>query len=270
MLGGGHVHCQSIGSLIEASPCVRIQKWKHSATQGIQIYKGEDLYDPSNKAWIVEKPPIASNSSSQFGGERMIKAQWGLLEWQSLEDSCLSADGDEMASACEFLFFDLFSPIVNTNCYLDCAMSVFTRPAPTTCSRSSTCTSSSSGNTSFSIWWIFKFWRLTIKYWFDFAFSNATHPMSTVARNRARARAGGTRHWQRYSKSHISHSSVYKTIKEEMLNASSPDKSLLSKKSSPTMCQPVFIVDSNTASVHSEPEKSTWDDKQGITTLRKY
>jgi serine/arginine repetitive matrix protein 2 len=101
MLGGGHVRRRSIGSLIEASPCVRVEKRKHSAAQGIQLYKGEDPYDSSNKARIVEKPSIASNSSYQFGGERMIKAQRGLLERQSLEDSCLSADGEEMANACE-------------------------------------------------------------------------------------------------------------------------------------------------------------------------
>ena len=63
-----------------------------------------------------------------------------------------------------------------------------------------------------------------------------------------------------------------------MSNASlSPAKSLLSKKSglskesSPTTCQPIFVVDSDTVSIHSQkPEESTWDDECGITTLRKY
>ena len=40
----------------------------------------------ANKARIVEKPSIASTSSYQFGGERMIKAQRGVLEWQSQQD----------------------------------------------------------------------------------------------------------------------------------------------------------------------------------------
>ena len=103
MLGGGHVRRRSIRSLVEASPCVRVEKRKHSVAQGIQIYKDQDdLYDSPNKARIVEKPSIAS--SHQFGGERMIKAQRGVLERQSLEDNCLSADGEEMASACEFFF----------------------------------------------------------------------------------------------------------------------------------------------------------------------
>lgn len=57
----------------------------------------EDEFIPS-KARIVEKPSIASTSSSQFGGERMIKARRGVLERQSLEESCLIADGEELAS----------------------------------------------------------------------------------------------------------------------------------------------------------------------------
>jgi hypothetical protein len=44
----------------------------------------------------------------------------------------------------------------------------------------------------------------------------------------------------------------------------------LSKKSSPTTRQPDFVVDSDTISIHSKPEESTWDDEHGITTLRKY
>ena len=48
----------------------------------------------------------------------------------------------------------------------------------------------------------------------DFALSNATHPMPIVGRNRVGARARGTSHRRRYSKSHISRSSVYETIEE--------------------------------------------------------
>jgi len=77
------------------------------AIQGIQIYEGQDnFYEYPNKAQIMEMPSIASTSSYQFGGdsgERMIQAQRGLLERQSLEDHYLSADGEEM-SACEFFF----------------------------------------------------------------------------------------------------------------------------------------------------------------------
>ena len=102
MLGGGHVRRRSMQSVVEASPCVRVEKRKHSAAQGIQIYNAQDdHYDSPNKARIVEKPSIASTSSYQFGGERMIKAQRGVLERQSLEDNCLSADGEDLSSACK-------------------------------------------------------------------------------------------------------------------------------------------------------------------------
>jgi serine/arginine repetitive matrix protein 2 len=67
--------------------------------------------DSANKARIVEKPSIASTSSYQFGGERIIKAQRGVLERQSLEDNCLSADGEEMSSACTF--FSGFSIMIH-------------------------------------------------------------------------------------------------------------------------------------------------------------
>ena len=155
-------------------------------------------------------------------------------------------------------------------------MPVFTRPAPTTRSRSSTCTSSSGGDTpplsSLDGSLVSGGSQSSINLsQIDFTLSNATHPMPTVGRNRVRARARGTGHRRRYSKSHISRSSVYETIEEEMSNASSPAHSLLSKKSSsPTTRQPIFVVDSDTVSIHSKPEESTWDDERGITTLRKY
>ena len=77
MCRGGHVCRRSVRSLAEALPCVRVEKRKHSAALGIQIYNAQDnRYDSPNKARIVdsEKPSIASTSSYQFGDERMIKA----------------------------------------------------------------------------------------------------------------------------------------------------------------------------------------------------
>ncbi|KAJ6608077.1 hypothetical protein B0H10DRAFT_2227200 [Mycena sp. CBHHK59/15] len=56
MLGGGHVRCRSIGSLFEASPCVRVEKKKHTMFQ-------EDDEGP-NKARIVAKASIASTSAA--------------------------------------------------------------------------------------------------------------------------------------------------------------------------------------------------------------
>ena len=146
------------------------------------------------------------------------------------------------------------------------------RPASGTCSCSSTCTSSSGGNTPP----LLSSGRSSISgrsqssidlSQIDLALANAMHPMSTIGRNWSRTHAQGTGHRRRYSKSHISCSSMYETIEEEM---SSPAQSLSSKKSTPMTCQLVYIVDSDTKSIHSKPEESTWDDECRITTLRKY
>jgi serine/arginine repetitive matrix protein 2 len=98
MLGGGHVRRRSV----EASPCPRVEKRKHAIFDGPPGFKGfNDYHESPNKARIVEKPSIASTSSHAFGGERMIKAQRGLLERQSLEDSVLVADGEDISGSCE-------------------------------------------------------------------------------------------------------------------------------------------------------------------------
>lgn len=254
MLGGGHVRRCSIGSIMEASPCVRVEKRKHALFNDTKGY--DSHYDSSNKARIVEKPSIASTSSYQFGGERMIKAQHGLLERQSLEDSCLIADGEDLSNSFH-------------------AVPVFTRPGPAARSRSSTCTSSSGGDTpplsASDGSSISEGSQSSIDLsQLNMMLSNATHPMSTVSRARARARARGHGHRRRYSQAHASRSSVYETIEEEMSNASSPARTIGSKKSSPTQCQPIFVVDSDTASINSVTEETIWDDERGIVALRKY
>lgn len=62
----------------------------------------EEAVSPA-KSVIVTKPSIASVTSTKFGGERMIQARKGLLERQSLEESCLVADGEELTSFGMFL-----------------------------------------------------------------------------------------------------------------------------------------------------------------------
>ncbi|KAG6865214.1 hypothetical protein C0991_004415 [Blastosporella zonata] len=245
MLGGGHVRRRSI----DASPCPRIEKRKHSAInpQGFSEYR-----ESPTKARIVEKPSIASTSSFSFGGERMIKARHGLLERRSLEDSCLIADGEELESSLQ-------------------NDSLFTRPGPATRSRSSTCTSSSGGDTpplsssdggtsmdegsqcSIDLSQI------------NVALANTTHPMSTLARHRVRARARGHGHRRRASYIRASRTSVYETIEEEI--SPSPNKPALSEKGTPTVCQPIFIVEPDTSDV--EPTQ-IWNDENGIMALRRY
>ncbi|PBK61490.1 hypothetical protein ARMSODRAFT_1025623 [Armillaria solidipes] len=252
MLGGGrHERRESIGSImdIDKSPCVRVEKRKHSEFR----MKGE-VEEGAVKARIVMKPSIASTvESTKFGGERMIRAQHGLLDRRSLEESCLVADGEDMS----FSF----------------GATVFTKPDPLSRSRSSTCTSnsgtsgsdtpplSSSEGSSMSEGSQSSIDLEEI----NVALTNATHPMSSNQRNRVRARARGHGHRRRYSHTQISQSSVYETIQEEASPMSSPGTQ---KNSSPTAIQPVFVVDEDTASIHSAT--ATWDDERGIVALRRY
>ncbi|KAF5312056.1 hypothetical protein D9619_003769 [Psilocybe cf. subviscida] len=252
MLGGGHVRRRSM----EMSPSTGVEKRKRAA---IAFGKHQVIEESPKKARIMEKPSIASTASFQFGGDRMIKAQRGLLERQSLEESCLIADGEELAAA-----------------YLNRSGPVFTRPSQSARSRSSTCTSSSSGGDTPPLSLsdgasISEGSQSSIDMaQLNIALTSATSPVPTVATARARALAHGTGHRRRYSKSHVSRSSVYETIEEEMMSShhGSPANSIL--KDSPTTRQAVYIVDSDTASINSRPDESVWDDERGIVALRRY
>ncbi|KAJ7126033.1 hypothetical protein C8R44DRAFT_733950 [Mycena epipterygia] len=252
MLGGGHVRRRSIGSLFEASPCVRVEKRKHTTFQ-------EDEHGP-NKARIVTKASIASTSSSKFGGERMIKATQGLLMRQSLEESCLIAAGEDLSA---------LRPAP-----------VFSRPSPNSRSRSSTITTSSSGadtpplssaeGSSMSEAEDGSQSSIDMSQ-VNVILSNATHPMSTTARDRVRARARGHGHRRRVSvaQTGASRSSVYETIQEEMASPA-PSSTASKKSSSPTACQGIFVVEPDAGSVDLTPGGASWNDERGIIALRKY
>ncbi|KAJ4485212.1 hypothetical protein J3R30DRAFT_3696531 [Lentinula aciculospora] len=252
MIGGGHVRRRSVGSVIETSPCVRavghLGKRKHAPL----VKEDND----EGHARIVEKASIVSTSSSKFGGERMIRATKGLLERQSLEESCLIAEGEDLSTSY--------------------SIPVFTRPNSASRSRSSTCTSSSSGvdtpplsasdgsstsGGSQSSIDLAQLHRIL---------ANATHPISNIALQRDRARARGEGHRRRISQARMSRSSVYETIEEEMYSPGDTplSQSTTSRKSSPTAIQPVFIVDpADNASIHS---MDSWDDERGIVAMRRY
>ncbi|KAJ7132975.1 hypothetical protein C8R46DRAFT_1048292 [Mycena filopes] len=247
MLGGGHVRRRSIGSTFEASPCVRVEKRKHTAYQ-------EDDENP-DRARIVTKASIASTSSSKFGGERMIKARQGLLVRQSLEESALVAAGEDMVT---------FHPAP-----------VFSRPSPNSRSRSSTITTSSSGaetpplssaeESSMSDGSQFSIDMSQV----NVILSNATHPMASTARDRVRARARGQGHRRRVSvaQARASRSSVYETIEEEFTSPA-PSSARSKNSSSPTAHQGIFIVNADAGSVDLTPGRG-WDDEHGI-VLRRY
>ncbi|KIM57164.1 hypothetical protein SCLCIDRAFT_29011 [Scleroderma citrinum Foug A] len=88
MLGGSHVQRRSVGSMIEISSCIHMERRKrlrmHHPEPVFKRLKGD--YETSDKSRIIEtKPSIASTSSwFRFGDKRMIHMKHGLLDWQSL------------------------------------------------------------------------------------------------------------------------------------------------------------------------------------------
>jgi len=109
MLDGNLVRRRSIVSNYDGSPCARVGKRKHGAIRGPQHRvagsDGDIMEESPAKACLIEKRSVASTSSYQFGGERMIKACNGLLERQSLEESCMIAAGEDIS--CMLLQFFL-------------------------------------------------------------------------------------------------------------------------------------------------------------------
>jgi len=106
----------------------------------------------------------------------------------------------------------------------------------------------------------------------NFALANATHPMSTLYRHRMRTCARGHGHRRRASQAirHSRRSSVYETTEEEIADTVSPPKlPATSVKDNATIRQPIFVVDSDAASIDRSTE-SIWDDENGIMILRKY
>ena len=93
-----------MGAVFEASRCVRFEKKRKqpSAHDEIMVPVFENVHtkgkDDPNTARIIAMPSIMSTSSSKFGGERMIKAQRGILARESLEDNCLSGSGEDSSS----------------------------------------------------------------------------------------------------------------------------------------------------------------------------
>jgi serine/arginine repetitive matrix protein 2 len=96
-VGGGHVRRRSV----EVSPCPWDEKRKQDSKPFDQYHHSPDVPQ------IVEKPSITSTSSYTFGGERMINAQRGLLEQQSLEESALIAEGEDLSGSCKCRAMDI-------------------------------------------------------------------------------------------------------------------------------------------------------------------
>ncbi|KAG1849200.1 hypothetical protein F4604DRAFT_1811164 [Suillus subluteus] len=250
MLGGGHVRRRSVGSMIEASPCRQVEKRKYMASDAPQPNfrrKGDDYESPKSRV-LETKPSIASTAySEKFGDERMIRAKHGLLERQSLENTVLIAEGEE----------DLSTSF---------RIPVFTRPPCVGRSRSSTCTSMSSGAETppLSISDGYSSFSEGSQSSIDLShvncmLSNVTHPLSNATFDRVRPRARGHGHQRRISQARAS--------RTRLLGPATNNIQLPDSATKIIGRTPVFVADPETASVDSV---SLWDDERGITALRKY
>ncbi|TDL15217.1 hypothetical protein BD410DRAFT_845383 [Rickenella mellea] len=268
MLAGGRVRRRSIGSLVEASPCVRAEKRMHDGNpmrvplKGLRMCQDEDSIDASpDKARLIEKVSITSGSSHKFGGERMSLAQKGMLDRQSLELGCLSADGEDLSAS------NLSRPVFRRPALANRSLPdsrpesyVISSGADTPPLSVSDGSSQSSGSQS-SI----DLGRLNV------LLTNATHPVSNAAMARSRARARGNGHRRRVSQAPASRTSVYETIEEEVPG--------LSHSHSPS---PVKLSTTEKHSVHNSPANQAFfhepqveivqwdDDDETVPTLRKY
>lgn len=287
MLGGGRVRRVSLGSVMQQSPCARVEKRsgkkKRPAMPKTAILPKPEVVEPVKeveaaeeeevspaKSIIVSKPSIASVTSTKFGGERMIQARKGLLERQSLEESCLIADGEELASFGKSL---LQIKASSPHRFLAQAQGLsFSRPKPGTTgsSRSSTCTTSSSGSDTpplSSDASSFGGSQSSIDIGqLSSMLSNVTHPMTRPTHGRTRVRSQGHGHRRRPSDARHSMTSVYETIQEEGHGPADPEETS-------EVEIPVSVYNS-VHSIHiageSDGTDTEWDEERGILAMRKF
>lgn len=99
MFDGSLVRRRSVGSVLETSPCIRVGKRK--AIRGPQhrvVGSEDDVRESPNKVFLREQPSINTIAGDRFGDERMNHVQQGLMARQSLEENCLSAEGEDDGS----------------------------------------------------------------------------------------------------------------------------------------------------------------------------
>ena len=82
----------------------------------LQFEAEPPLRESPKEPRLLAQPSIASTSSMQFGGERMIKARQGLLERQSLEESALMAQGEDLLASCKFFGFSCVAVLMLCQC----------------------------------------------------------------------------------------------------------------------------------------------------------
>ena len=114
MFDGDHVRRQSIGSTINASPCVRVGKRRPPTVLHSAVSANSASLPPAVKPHAAEeKPSIASTSSIHSGGELLIKARHGLLEQQGLEESAPNASKEDFLSSGRFSLHLLIQTLID-------------------------------------------------------------------------------------------------------------------------------------------------------------
>lgn len=275
MFDGSLVRRRSVGSVLETSPCIRVGKRK--AIRGPQhrvVGSEDDVRESPNKVFLREQPSINTIAGDRFGDERMNHVQQGLMARQSLEENCLSAEGEDDGSrTCSSS--STFRCSSHAQFFLPSVRPppVFTRPGR---SRSSTVTSSSGGDTPPLSACEHSSQSSESQSSIDIAQLNAiltgmTLPLTGIARERMRARARGAGHRRRASQiaqARMSRSSVYETIEEEMSvnNTPGPSKTVSPDKTALSPVRDdVMIVDADdTRSVRS------WNEDKDMVELKKY
>ena len=149
MLHGSHAQRLSVSSTIETSPCVYMERRKNLPMNPpepvFKPHKGD--YTSPDKFHVIKTmlPIVPTLNSFKFGDEHMIREKHGLLEHQSLENTALQAEGEDISGSCISLPWLQIPEL--TFLFLVRMEPDFTRPPVTTRSRSSICTSSSGADT---------------------------------------------------------------------------------------------------------------------------
>lgn len=281
MLGGEHVRRRSLGSSFEASPCFRVEKQKREFHHDVATDDDEsqlvDGASPTAKightARFVHDDLSASAKSIKFGETRMSLARKGLLHRESLEDSCLSAEGEEDLSMISTRSKTFSRPAPRRQRK---PVVTITQPPDTTPPLSS---SDGSGESQSSI----DVERLSVLLQTAAAGSRSS---ATRVRSGSRIRAPGQGHRRRASQ--ISKGSMIGTIHEEVANESprpviAPNNNNLSAQrhnslesnssfSSEPLRTPLDfeMVKGNLSEPHIIEHRQDWEEEQWVVGLRKY
>ncbi|GJJ13064.1 hypothetical protein Clacol_007313 [Clathrus columnatus] len=283
MLGGEHVRRRSLGSSFEASPCFRVEKQKRELGQDYVHIRGHDTDDGVDDALVdsasptakimgggvslVHKESVASAKSNKFGETRMNLARNGLLHRESLEDSCLSAEGEEDLSMISSRSNGFSKPPPRRRQRKPIV--TISHPPETTPPLSS---SEGSGESQSSI----DVERLTV-----LLQTAAAGTRSSVSRVRPgnRIRAPGQGHRRRASQ--VSRGSMIGTIQEETVTNVSPRPVVVSEDDTSKArrnslegysFEPLKLKMANLSAV-SEPhiiEVQGWDEERWVIGLRRY